>query len=64
MKYIDGCHHYFHWRCIEEHIKKTPEYHEEMQYQALTVPLRCPVCGPCLRKSPSENLLVTEMFDR
>ena len=64
--YIDGCHHYFHRRCIEEHIKKTPEYHEEMQYQyALSVSLRCPVCrAPFEEKAVRKDSLATEMFDR
>lgn len=64
--YIEGCHHYFHRRCIQEHIKKTPEYHEEMQYQyALSVSLRCPVCrAPFEEKAVRKDSLATEMFDR
>ena len=45
VSYLTPCHHRFHTGCIAEHIQKTPEYHEQMQYEyALTVELKCPTC--------------------
>ena len=45
VSYLATCHHRFHTRCIHEHIRKTPEYHEQMQYEyALAVELKCPTC--------------------
>lgn len=42
---LKTCQHRFHNNCIEELIKKTPEYHDEMQYEyALSVELKCPIC--------------------
>ena len=43
--YLKTCQHRFHMGCIRKLIKKTPEYHDEMQYEyALAVTLRCPIC--------------------
>ena len=43
--YLKTCQHRFHTECIRKLIKKTPEYHDQMQYEyALTVALRCPIC--------------------
>jgi hypothetical protein len=43
--YITPCHHRFHQTCIHELVKKTPEYHAEMQFDyALSFSLKCPVC--------------------
>jgi len=45
VSFLKTCHHRFHTGCIAEHIRKTPEYHQEMQYEyALTVELKCPTC--------------------
>jgi len=45
VSYLPACHHRFHTGCIAEHIRKTPEYHDEMQYEyALSVELKCPTC--------------------
>jgi len=45
VSFLKTCHHRFHTGCIVEHIRKTPEYHQEMQYQyALSVELKCPTC--------------------
>lgn len=45
VSFLKPCHHRFHSRCIAEHIRKTPEYHQEMQYEyALSVELKCPTC--------------------
>jgi len=45
VSFLPTCRHRFHTGCIAEHIRKTPEYHEEMQYEyALTVELKCPIC--------------------
>ena len=45
VSFITVCHHRFHTGCINEHIRKTPEYNQEMQYEyALTVELKCPTC--------------------
>jgi len=45
VSYLSTCHHRFHTGCIAEHIIKTPEYHEQMQYEyALSVELKCPTC--------------------
>lgn len=45
VSFLATCHHRFHTRCIDEHIRKTPEYHEQMQYEyALAVELKCPTC--------------------
>jgi hypothetical protein len=45
VSFLTVCHHRFHTGCINEHIRKTPEYHQEMQYEyALTVELKCPTC--------------------
>ena len=45
VSFLKPCHHRFHTGCIAEHIRKTPEYHQEMQYEyALTVELKCPTC--------------------
>ena len=45
VSFLPACHHRFHTECITEHIRKTPEYHAEMQYQyALSVELKCPIC--------------------
>lgn len=45
VSFLKTCHHRFHTGCIGEHISKTPEYHQEMQYQyALSVELKCPIC--------------------
>jgi len=43
--FIKTCQHRFHSECIEELIRKVPEYNREMQYEyALTVTLKCPTC--------------------
>jgi len=45
VSFLKTCHHRFHTGCIAEHIRKTPEYHQQMQYEyALTVELKCPTC--------------------
>jgi len=45
VSFITTCHHRFHTGCIAEHIRKTPEYHNEMQISyALAVDLKCPTC--------------------
>lgn len=45
VSFLKTCHHRFHTGCIAEHIRKTPEYHQEMQYEyALSVELKCPTC--------------------
>ena len=45
VSYITHCQHRFHTKCLKKLIKKTPEWHEEMQYEyALQVPLKCPTC--------------------
>jgi len=45
VSFITVCHHRFHTRCITEHMNKTPEFHQEMQYEyALSVELKCPTC--------------------
>ena len=45
ISFLTVCHHRFHTGCIAEHIRKTPEYHQEMQYEyALSVELKCPTC--------------------
>jgi len=45
VSFLPACHHRFHTKCIHEHIQKTPEWDEQMQYEyALTVALRCPTC--------------------
>lgn len=45
ISYIKRCQHRFHTGCIHEHIRKTPELHQEMQYEyALSVELKCPTC--------------------
>ena len=42
---LKTCQHRFHTSCIDELIKKTPEYHQQMQYEyALEVSLKCPSC--------------------
>ena len=43
--FIKTCQHRFHTGCIAELVRKTPEYHQEMQYEyALEVSLKCPSC--------------------
>ena len=43
--YLKTCQHRFHTGCIAELIRKTPEYHHEMQQEyALHVTLKCPTC--------------------
>lgn len=45
VSFLPACHHRFHTGCIAEHIRKTPELHNEMQNEyALTVELKCPIC--------------------
>ena len=45
VSFIKTCQHRFHTACIHEHIRKTPERHDEMQYEyALSVQLKCPTC--------------------
>lgn len=50
--YLTPCKHRFHCGCVQQLIKKTPEYHQELQYDyALSFTLRCPIC----RKPFTEN---------
>lgn len=43
--FLETCHHRFHSSCIQKLIEKTPEYHDEVQYDyALSFTLRCPIC--------------------
>lgn len=43
--FLKTCQHRFHAGCIEQLIRKTSEYNDEMQYDyALTYSLRCPIC--------------------
>ena len=43
--FLKTCQHRFHTGCIAELVRKTPEYHQEMQYEyALEVSLQCPSC--------------------
>lgn len=45
VSYIALCQHRFHTGCLNKLVKKTPELHQEMQYEyALSVPLKCPTC--------------------
>lgn len=45
VSFLPACHHRFHTECIAEHIRKTPEYHDQMQHEyALSVELKCPIC--------------------
>jgi hypothetical protein len=62
--YLEDCHHHFHQRCIQTLVEKTPEYHNEMQYQyALTVALRCPICrAPFREKQIHKASLMSEML--
>lgn len=45
VSYITHCQHRFHTKCLHKLIQKTPELHDEMQYEyALQVTLKCPTC--------------------
>lgn len=52
ISYITTCQHRFHTGCIHEHIQKTPELNDEMQYEyALSVQLKCPTCRCTFQES-------------
>ena len=61
VSYLPVCHHRFHTGCIAEHIRKTPEYHNEMQYEyALSVELKCPICR---KKFKSEDVKLDNILN-
>lgn len=61
VSYLPACHHRFHTGCIAEHIRKTPEYHNEMQYEyALSVELKCPICR---KKFKSEDVKLDNILN-
>lgn len=61
VSYLPACHHRFHSGCIDEHIRKTPEYHNEMQHEyALSFELKCPICR---EKFKSEDVKIDTILN-
>ena len=61
VSFLPACHHRFHTGCIAEHIRKTSEYHDQMQYEyALTVELKCPTCR---EKFKSEDVKLDQLLN-
>ena len=60
--YLTTCNHRFHCACVQQLIKKTPEYHQELQYDyALSFTLRCPICRkPFTEKDVAEDTLLNK----
>lgn len=60
--FLKTCQHRFHTGCMDELIKKTPEYHQEMQYEyALEVSLKCPSCRtPFVPEDVSEDVFLSK----
>lgn len=62
--YLKPCQHRFHLGCIRELIRKTPEYHHEMQQEyALHVTLKCPTCRePFVATDVCEDRFLNQHF--
>lgn len=60
--FLKTCQHRFHTGCIAELIRKTPEYHREMQYEyALEVSLKCPTCRhPFSSEDVAEDVFLSQ----
>jgi len=61
---LKPCQHRFHLGCIRELIRKTPEYHHEMQQEyALHVTLKCPTCRePFVATDVCEDRFLNQHF--
>jgi hypothetical protein len=62
--YLKPCQHRFHIGCIQELIRKLPEYHHEMQQEyALHVTLKCPTCRePFVESDVCEDRFLNQNF--